>query len=189
MEIIHESDNRNQELRVTFYPDLFLQRRIWVLNILRRESITRVRQSRCQSSIYYPLTTRQVLDVGCGEGQLLAVLCQPAPWLKAPPESVLEASQSPDESQPPTPIYNDEDTPNLHIVELHGLDVSSEDLAFAIESTAPPKEDAEIHSSGYRSFRSGVQRWEELVAKVWKGGLESINEEFVDMECIVSMEV
>ena len=45
MEIIHESDNRNQELRVTFYPDLFLQRRIWVLNILRRESITRVRRA------------------------------------------------------------------------------------------------------------------------------------------------
>jgi len=117
------------------------------------------------------------------------VLCQPAPWLKAPPESVLEASQSPNESPPLTPIYNDEDTPSLHIVELHGLDVSSEDLEFATEATAPPKEDVEQHSPGYRSFRSGLQRWEGLLAKVWKGGLESINEEFVDMECIVSMEV
>ncbi|KIM40607.1 hypothetical protein M413DRAFT_446036 [Hebeloma cylindrosporum] len=71
-------------------------------------------------------------------------------------------SASSDQSQPPTPIYSDEDTPNLHIIELHGLDVSSEDLAFAIESTVPPKEEVEIPSPGHRSFSGGVKRWEEL---------------------------
>lgn len=41
METIQEVDP-NQELKVTFYPELFLQRRIWILNILREENITKV---------------------------------------------------------------------------------------------------------------------------------------------------
>lgn len=31
-----------EELKVIFFPELFLQRRIWILNILRRESISQV---------------------------------------------------------------------------------------------------------------------------------------------------
>lgn len=34
--------SESEELRVSFYPELFLQRRVWVLNILRREGITQV---------------------------------------------------------------------------------------------------------------------------------------------------
>ena len=41
METIQEVDPY-QELKVTFYPELFLQRRIWILNILREENITKV---------------------------------------------------------------------------------------------------------------------------------------------------
>lgn len=41
METIQEIDPY-QELKVTFYPELFLQRRIWILNILREENITKV---------------------------------------------------------------------------------------------------------------------------------------------------
>ncbi|KDR75988.1 hypothetical protein GALMADRAFT_67638 [Galerina marginata CBS 339.88] len=171
--MIQESDNM-QELKVHFYPELFLQRRIWILNILRKESITRV------------------LDVGCGEGQLLSVLCQPAPWLTPPPSSVLTPIEppTPNDVIPPSPVYNDDDIPNLHMTEVHGLDVSSEDLAFAVDAIALPKEEIEtIESPGRRWYNRGVQRWEELSAKVWKGGLEVVNEEFVDMECIVAMEV
>ncbi|KAF8150058.1 hypothetical protein B0H34DRAFT_667022 [Crassisporium funariophilum] len=174
MDPIHELDNHEEELKVHFYPELFLQRRIWILNILRKENITKV------------------LDVGCGEGQLLTVLCQPAPWLLPPPSSVLPppTPSSPDERVPPSPVFNEEEIPNLHITHLHGLDISPEDLAFAIEGSAPPKrEKAEPKDTTYRSYRAGVQRWEETVAKVWKGGLEVVNEEFVDMECIVSTEV
>ncbi|KAF8800824.1 hypothetical protein BYT27DRAFT_7199270 [Phlegmacium glaucopus] len=173
MDAIHEAD-ASQELKVTFYPELFLQRRIWILNILRKENITKV------------------LDVGCGEGQLLTVLSQPAPWLTPPPISVLapfETKSSPNESIPPTPTYNDDEIPNLHISELHGLDISPEDLAFAVESAAPPKTEQEHLGSGYRSYNVGIQRWEELVVKVWKGGLEVINEEFMDIQCIISTEV
>ena len=60
---------------------------------------------------------------------------------------------------------------------------------FALEGTSPPIKEQERIGSGYRSYNSGIQRWEELVVKVWKGGLEVINEEFVDIECIISTEV
>ncbi|KAH9481250.1 Small RNA 2'-O-methyltransferase [Psilocybe cubensis] len=174
MDMIHESDNA-QELNVKFYPELFLQRRIWILDILRRENITRV------------------LDVGCGEGQILGVLCQPAPWLTPPPSSILppiKPSTSPDDIVPPSPIYNDDEVPTLHIREVHGLDISAEDLTFAVAAITPPQEEDEpAEGLGFRPFYRGVQRWEELLAKVWKGGLEVINEEFIDIECIVSTEV
>lgn len=39
--IIEESDY--DELNVTFYPPLYLQRRMWILEILRAESVTKVR--------------------------------------------------------------------------------------------------------------------------------------------------
>lgn len=43
METIPE-DDCTQDLRVTFQPELYLQRRIWILSILRQESVTRVSQ-------------------------------------------------------------------------------------------------------------------------------------------------
>ena len=64
---------------------------------------------------------------------------------------------------------------NLHPVRVAGLDVSTDALEFASTGIAP-------------SFQ-GITRWEPLEAKVWNGGLESLNEEFVDMECIIAMEV
>jgi hypothetical protein len=129
----------------------------------------------------------------------LGVLCQPAPWLTPPPISVLKplslvVSPNDDDTAasstlPQSPTYNDDGIPNLHISQLHGLDISSEDLVFAQEITAPPKKEQERIGNGYRSYNSGIQRWEELVVKVWKGGLEVVNEEFVDIECIISTEV
>jgi hydroxyacyl-ACP dehydratase HTD2-like protein with hotdog domain len=32
-----------EELKVTFFPPLYLQRRIWVLNMLRQHGVTSVR--------------------------------------------------------------------------------------------------------------------------------------------------
>lgn len=73
-----------------------------------------------------------------------------------------------------------------------GLDISSSDLAFAIQGTAPPQDEVELNegSNEYRSYLTNVGlRWEQLEVKLWKGGLEMINEDFVDVECIVSTEV
>lgn len=173
LETIYDEDE--EKLKVSFYPPLFLQRRIWILDVLRAENVTKV------------------LDVGCGEGQLLAVLCQPAPWLSPPPPHVLPSQVAADSSDPmpPSPTYNDEIT-NIHPTHIMGLDISSSDLEFAIQGTAPPQPEINLNegSDRYTPFFTNVGlRWEDLEAKIWKGGLEVINEEFVDVECIVSSEV
>ncbi|KAG5340871.1 hypothetical protein C0989_000225 [Termitomyces sp. Mn162] len=163
-------DEYTEELKVTFYPQLYLQRRIWILDVMRAEKVTKV------------------LDIGCGEGQLLAVLCQPAPWLSPPPAHILPTL--PEESTNSAEKYNDE-IPNIHPTHVMGLDISSNDLEFAVQGTAPQPE-MELDKDGdYCSakFSSVNPRWEDLDVKIWKGGLEVINEDFVDIECIVSSEV
>ncbi|KIM84337.1 hypothetical protein PILCRDRAFT_27688, partial [Piloderma croceum F 1598] len=148
-------------LKVTFFPPLYLQRRIWVLNVLRREDIT------------------SVVDIGCGEGELLACLAQPAPWLRPPPQSIRSKSTSwdADDSLPRPLDPNQSEIANLHCTHIQGLDISYSDLQYAILGTAPPE-----------SNRHHV-RWEALETKIWHGGLESVNQAFVDVECIVSTEV
>ncbi|KAJ7455238.1 hypothetical protein B0H11DRAFT_2067257 [Mycena galericulata] len=173
--IIHEIDEHDGDLveeididsdaadpPVTFYPPLFLQRRIWILDILRRETIV------------------DVLDVGCGEGQLLSVLAQPAPWLAPPLASIFPQNR--------TVEYNyKSDMPNLHARRIAGLDISAHDLEFAVKGTRPP--DARTEEDDRNIYTVRVTRWEDLTAKVWQGGLEVINEEFVGVECIVCTEV
>lgn len=41
-EIHLDEEEPEKELRVSFYPELYLQRRIWILDILRRENIKKV---------------------------------------------------------------------------------------------------------------------------------------------------
>ncbi|KAJ3834520.1 hypothetical protein F5878DRAFT_353178 [Lentinula raphanica] len=176
--VVSDEEELGRELSVTFFPALYLQRRIWILDILRRENVT------------------DVLDIGCGEGQLLSVLSVPSPWLSAPPRSLLypkteEIPQIPSVS--PTSLYNtpSDPIPNLHITRLNGLDISSRDLEFAGQAITPPAiagDDEPFDPWRHRTSRESV-RWEEMTAKLWQGGLETINEEFVGTECIVSSEV
>ncbi|EAU85617.1 hypothetical protein CC1G_06330 [Coprinopsis cinerea okayama7 len=175
-EIVMEDDSDQVELKVTFYPELYLQRRIWILDILRRDNIAKL------------------LDIGCGEGELLGTLCQPAPWLTPPPYDVLppETPKTPIAS----PTFNSEDDiPNLHATLIHGLDISEDDLAFAINTTQPPqpmdqfKDAVPLSPHPQKRFNTTLTRFEDLEVKLWKGGLEMINEEFVGIECIVSTEV
>lgn len=170
-EIHLDEEEPEKELRVSFYPELYLQRRIWILDILRRENI------------------KKILDVGCGEGQLLSPLCQPAPWLAPPPTDLLPP-QTPDSPQilvsPGFQAAHDADSiPNLHASLIHGLDISPNDLAFAIDATRPPAPLEDLPEF----FRDPLTRFELLEVKLWEGGLETINEEFVGIECIVSTEV
>ncbi|KAJ7761990.1 hypothetical protein DFH07DRAFT_814812 [Mycena maculata] len=164
-DLVEEIDLDMADPQVTFYPPLFLQRRIWILDILRRETIA------------------DVLDVGCGEGQLLGVLAQPAPWLASPPMSIFPQGRVQNLVE-----YNyKSDMPNLHARRIAGLDISAHDLEFAVKGTGPPGTSPEEDDSYAYNVR--VTRWEDLTAKVWQGGLQVINEEFINFECIVATEV
>jgi small RNA 2'-O-methyltransferase len=131
--------------------------------------------------------TPQVVDIGCGEGELLACLAQPAPWLRPLPHSLNPTkSRSADYDSDNGPPYNvpdklidphESEIANLHCTKIQGLDISSSDLQYAVAGTAPPQ-------SAYKYIR-----WEPLEAKIWHGALESVNPEFIDVECIVSTEV
>ncbi|KAJ6536364.1 hypothetical protein B0H19DRAFT_384334 [Mycena capillaripes] len=151
-----ELESDAADLQVTFYPPLFLQRRIWVLDILRRARIV------------------DVLDIGCGEGDLLSVLAQPALWLAPPPASVFPDGRA-------NNVEYKSERLIFHPRNVAGLDISTHDLAFAIQGTAPLNEE---YMLGVRATR-----WEDLTANLWKGGLQVINEEFVRVECIVCTEV
>ena len=117
-----------------------------------------------------------MVDIGCGEGELLACLAQPAPWLRPPPQSIRSKSDAND-SLPKPFDPNQSEIANLHCTHIQGLDISSSDLHCAILGTTPPE-----------SNRQHV-RWEPLETKIWHGGLESVNQAFVDVVCIVSTEV
>ncbi|KAH9916169.1 uncharacterized protein B0H18DRAFT_858656, partial [Fomitopsis serialis] len=156
------------ELTVTFQPPLFLQRRGWVFDVLRREGVS------------------EVLDVGCGEGSLISCLCNPAPWLPPPPQSILEsfatvhseasvATSTVTADAAPFAARLDHPTEDfLHPLKVIGLDISTTDLEYATQATEP---------SDWRL------RWEPLEVEIWEGGLEAVNPAFVGMECIVATEV
>jgi len=55
-----------------------------------------------------------------------------------------------------------------------------------MDAVAPPPEEVEGDRPSY--MHSQI-RWESMVAEIWKGSLEVINEAFVGIQCIVSSEV
>jgi hypothetical protein len=115
----------------------------------------------------------QIVDIGCGEGQLLAVLCQPAPSLPPPSPS---PSQSPSPTEAPPTTLSDGDL-DLHPTHITGLDISPHALTSAIEDTSPT------------TANTSYTRWEPLKVDIWHGGLEIYNPAFVNAECIVATEV
>ena len=68
---------------------------------------------------------------------------------------------------------------------LHALDISTRDLEYVVvvEITKPKIEILDLNNS------QTVFHWEVLKVKVWEGGLQTFNPEFVGMEFIVSTEV
>ncbi|CAL1716450.1 unnamed protein product [Somion occarium] len=163
----------NVELNVSFHPPLALQRRGWVFDIMRRERVS------------------EVLDIGCGEGELIACLCNPPPWLRPPPASLLPPT-SPLATLPTphevdcdgSPMNNNSDADDyLYINKIYALDISSSDLEYAITETAPrPEPEA-------GSWQRYTPRWGNLDIDLWEGSLDVFNPEFVGIECVVSTEV
>ena len=147
--------NQVQELPVTFKPQLYLQRRGWVLDMMRREGVR-------EASIHHVGLQRradgtgpQVIDIGCGEGELLACLCNPAPWLPPPPADLLShvVSSSPEPSSASSANEDEIDGADdknddvavdalaalhrdvLHPVRLAGLDISASEVESAVRIT------------------------------------------------------
>ncbi|KAI6108042.1 hypothetical protein F5141DRAFT_1120312 [Pisolithus sp. B1] len=152
------------DLIISFFPPLHQQRRTWVLDTLRREGVS------------------EIVDIGCGEGELLATLCQPAPWLG--PQSQYRrnspSTQNADDclaSMFDDVLLNDSETRDLHPTRIAGLDIDTKALQYAAEDTSPS------------SANPLYTRWEPLEVSLWHGSLDSINTTFVDVECIVATEV
>jgi len=149
--------------RVYFYPPLHEQRRAWILDVLRGE------RPRISS----------ILDIGCGEGTLLGVLCQP-----------VECHPTPDDFDARFRIAGGgeirlrsviDTVESMYPRKIAGLDVSS-----AVLQTA--KGLLESQANGY-PFLPPKPRWQELKVQLWNGGLQEYNPAFEGYDCIVATEV
>jgi SAM-dependent methyltransferase len=159
------SDPETHVHRVHFFPPLFEQRRAWILDVLRG---ARPRVS-------------SILDIGCGEGTLLAVLCQPAECLPLPDEDA-DANDGRGGRGDADVLRSVLDTvESMHPRVIAGLDVSPHvlDLARSV---------LEAHSGGY-AFLPPRPRWLSLDVRLWRGTLEVFNAALVGFDCIVASEV
>lgn len=112
----------------------------------------------------------QLLDIGCGEGALLSCLAQPS-------REKYDANR---------PLDTDISSRSLDLTHLAGLDISEHEINAAAECTAPTEFDVDAP----RYAMNGTPRWDELEVKLWYGGFEALNEDFLEKyECIVSTEV
>jgi SAM-dependent methyltransferase len=155
----------DEPLQVTFSPPLRDRRILWILDHLQRERV------------------REVLDVGCADGDMLARLCNAPPWLPdPPPEDILPASSRAPESGVP-------DFTPCDPCRLIGLDLSKADLERAIAATAPREapEAAEDHKPPWMLRRD--PRWTTLEVSLWHGSLAAPNAAFAGIECITASEV
>jgi len=149
--------------RVHFCPPLYEQRRAWILDVLRGE------RPRISS----------ILDIGCGEGTLLSVLCQPAECHPIPDDfDARFCVPTRDEIRLQSVIDTVE---SMYPKKIAGLDVSPVVLELA-------KGLLENQANGY-TFLPPKPRWQELKVKLWRGGMEEYNPAFNGYDCIVSTEV
>ncbi|KAH9945360.1 uncharacterized protein BXZ73DRAFT_96350 [Epithele typhae] len=171
-----------EECSVTFHPPLHLQRQGWVLDIMRREGIREASLSmRAQG------TTAAVIDVGCGEGELLSCLRNPAPWL-APADARADPGERAvgEAGALAAAALADVHRDILHPVRIAGLDVGRAEVESVAEIAAPPPPEDE--GASLRAYGAPV-RWEPLSFEVWQGSLADVNPAFVGVECIVATEV
>lgn len=105
----------------------------------------------------------------------------------APPPPSLPASPSPSPPASPathlSPDLDLETSPEQNAVAA--LSGQKHNGALSDESNAPQRKRKRRKERAW-SWRP---RWEELEVKIWEGGLQVDNEEFVGVECIVATEV
>ncbi|CDZ96561.1 Uncharacterized conserved protein HEN1/CORYMBOSA2 [Phaffia rhodozyma] len=138
---------------IVFNPPLILVRQRWILEKLRKESVT------------------SVLDIGCGEGNLLQALSFPAPTIPEP--CIREDTCSSEEDEP--------EPPSLHLKKIAGLDISEQELNRASERIFPL-----IDDSSDSPIR---KRWTDLEIKFFLGDLTVFDPELEGYEAIVASEV
>ncbi|WWC90935.1 uncharacterized protein L201_005873 [Kwoniella dendrophila CBS 6074] len=97
---------------VTFTPELWMQRRHWALDVIRKEGV------------------RSVLDIGCGPGSLLETLVIPPSTIAEPP---IRSDQISSDGQ-----ANLNGEQEIFIQRLGGLDVSTSVIASALKTLSPP---------------------------------------------------
>lgn len=97
-----------------------------------------------------------MLDIGCGEGNLLQCLTEPSVAC-LPPEDF----QTSDE---------------LYIHTVHGLDPSIRDLEYTLKRTAPTDYSSCFGSTEKHMWKP-VQppRWNTLQVHLWNGGFQNLN--------------
>ncbi|EJU04973.1 hypothetical protein DACRYDRAFT_48036, partial [Dacryopinax primogenitus] len=139
-------------LDVQFRPFLWEQRHAWVLSVLRKEQ------------------ARTVLDIGCGEGSLLATLSQPAQAVFDPTLTNIESES-----------YRD-----LYLDRIAGLDIVPTELSKAERVTVPSSPAAQPTQNSW--IREPI-RWSSLEVKLWLGSLDVYNPELNAYEYMVAMEV
>lgn len=71
---------------------------------------------------------------------------------------------------------------HLHLQSVYACDVSSQILKEAVKLTAPASSDS-------LGLWQGYSRWEPLEVKIWEGGLERYNPDFVNIDCVICTEV
>jgi hypothetical protein len=106
-----------------FSPSLKLQRQAYCLETLRLHGI------------------RSVFEIGCGEGDLLAALCEPASHRDEFPPHVAPESRGRSADLKRTIPRTPDNERELHIDRLAGIDINIERLWAAKEATKPPVED------------------------------------------------
>ncbi|WVW85856.1 hypothetical protein I302_107894 [Kwoniella bestiolae CBS 10118] len=130
---------------VTFTPELWMQRRHWALDVLRREGV------------------RSVLDIGCGPGSLLETLVVPPSTIREPP---ILSEQSKDDEDVSS------QGGELFIQRLGGLDVSPSVITSALKTLAPPTNSTiprweplhtELWLGGIEKYNAKLEGYEAIV--------------------------
>ncbi|CAE6417661.1 unnamed protein product [Rhizoctonia solani] len=139
-----------EDLVVRFMPPLAHERQRWILETLRLHR------------------ARSVLDIGCGEGALLNVLCKPTSTI--PNDNSLEPGR------------------DLDLTRVAALDIDPVDIQEAAQAATYDRKPHYLAPWG--SGEDGWYiRWAQLHVAVWLGRLQDPNPTFHGFDAIVSTEV